>query len=186
MSEPDNGPKSTEGSRDVEPQDDELIGEILEDLDLPPDKVEKVQEIIAMSYKGPVPPPAMLRQFEAIVPGAAKQIMDDAHLEHEHRREMQAKDLEHSHEMDRKGLNAAIGESRTGQILAFFLSVFVISLGAFLIYNDKSGWGFTLILLQLAGLAGAFLYNNLRQKTEPQQHEQNFPQEPQDVEGAQE
>lgn len=181
MSDPGNDPKHPEDPQDFDPQEDELIGEILEGLDLPPDKAEKVQEIIAMSYKGPVPPPAMLEQFEAIVPGAAKQIMDDAHAEHEHRRAMQTKDLDHVHEMNRKGLSAAVWESRAGQIIAFILAVFVIGIGAFLIYNDKNGWGFALILLELAGLAGAFLYSTWGQNEKPQQEEQNFPQKPKEV-----
>lgn len=33
----------------------------------------------AYSYEAPVPPPSMLRGYEDVVPGSARQILDDAH-----------------------------------------------------------------------------------------------------------
>jgi uncharacterized membrane protein len=164
--------QTPERQADTSPESEELIGELLEDL--PPEKRKKVLEVF---YRGPIPPPVMLERFNDVVPGAAKQIMDDAHAEHLHRREMERIDLEHAHDMDRRQLGAAIWQSRAGQLIAFVIAIFVIGVGAWLIYNDKSGWGFALILLELAGLAGAFLYNDRRQRSE-QQARETFPQEP--------
>jgi hypothetical protein len=65
-----------------------------------------------------------------------------------------------------------------GQVFAFIITIFVIGAGAWLIYLDKSGWGFALILLELSGLAAAFLYNDQRQRSE-QQSRDTFPQQPQ-------
>jgi hypothetical protein len=67
-------PQSPERRAETSPESEELIGEILEEL--PPEKREKMLEIL---YMGPIPPPGMLKQFDEVVPGAAKQIMDDAH-----------------------------------------------------------------------------------------------------------
>lgn len=168
---PQNAEREDVASPELE-ESEELIGEI---LDLPPEKREKILEIF---YRGPIPPPGMLRQFNDVVPGAAKQIMEDAHAEHLHRREMERIDLEHAHDMDRRQLKAAVWQSRAGQVIAFVLSFSAIGVGAWLIYNDKSGWGFALILLELAGLAAAFLYNDRRQRLEQQQAREAFPQEP--------
>ena len=182
MSESGDDPNRTEASTSPErhedsvPEPDELIGEIFEDL--PPDKQEKVRQFISMSYRGPIPPPWMLEQFNHVEPGAAKQILDDAHAEHLHRREMEKVSFDHAREMDKRQLKAAVWESRAGQVFAFIITIFVIGAGAWLIYLDKSGWGFALILLELSGLAAAFLYNDQRQRSE-QQSRETFPQQPQ-------
>jgi uncharacterized membrane protein len=188
LSDSGDDPNRTEESTSPErrehsvPVPEELIGEIFEDL--PPDTQEKVRRFISMSYTGPIPPPWMLGQFNKVEPGAAKQILDDAHAEHLHRREMEKADFEHARDMGRRQLAAAVWESRAGQIFAFVIAILVIGTGAWLIYNDKSGYGFALILLELGGIAAAFLYNDRRQRPENQQAQETLPQQPQQEDEA--
>lgn len=78
-------PEHRSGRSSTNPE--EAIPEIIEDL--PAEQREQLLEFFAMQYKGPIPPPAMLKQFDQVVQGAAKQILDDAHAQSQHRREME-------------------------------------------------------------------------------------------------
>ena len=53
-----------------------------------------------------------------------------------------------------------------GIFAAFLLSIVIVCAGAFLIYNDKDISGLTLILGNLAALAGVFVYARRSQQQE--------------------
>lgn len=48
-----------------------------------------VQEVISATYKGPLPPPNIMRGYDDICPGAAKMILDEFQANSEHVREME-------------------------------------------------------------------------------------------------
>lgn len=124
---------------------EEVIPEIMEEL--PAEQRERLREFFAMQYKGPIPPPTMLKQFDQVVEGAAKQILDDAHAQSQHRREM-----------ERMQVEAAISQGRLGQIFAFVIALLVIGGGIYLVATGQSAEGLALLLPGLAALLGLFIY----------------------------
>lgn len=60
----------------------------------PADKSGKQRQLIqAQRYEGPFPPPALLKQFEEVLPGAAERIFQFSEKEQQHRHEMEAKQV---------------------------------------------------------------------------------------------
>lgn len=82
------------------------------------DNSEKMR-LVAAAYKGPLPPPVMLSQYDQVCPGAAKKIIEDFTENTEHIRAMEKKDLESS-----------ITVMKRGQVMAFVLSIFLMGLAA--------------------------------------------------------
>lgn len=55
----------------------------------------KHQRIVrAQSYEGPFPPPALLRQFEDVLPGAAERIFQYSEREQQHRHDVERTQVE--------------------------------------------------------------------------------------------
>ncbi len=52
-----------------------------------------IEQTISASYVGPMPPPPMLRQFDQVVPGLAREIADSARDEQRHRHRWENKAL---------------------------------------------------------------------------------------------
>lgn len=155
MSEQDESPPNSEETERPEQKaphsidPDAMFGEIMEDLT--PEKAEKMLEVIAMQYAGPIPPPAMLKQFDEVVPGAAKQIMDDAHAQSQHRRNI-----------EKDQIDAAISDGRRGQYFAFIIAMTVIVGGIVLILLGYGTAGLVILLPALTTLIGLFIYSEYR------------------------
>lgn len=94
---------------------------------------------------GPIPPPSILEKFEQLVPGSAKQIIDNAHEESQHRRKMEASTINHE-----------ISLSRMGLITAALLSLGALSLAAFMVYTGQSLQGLALVIFEISGLGYVF------------------------------
>ena len=130
-----------------EPEIAEIIGALPEE-----EKEELVRRVAGMrmeaySYQAPVPPPPMLQGYEDVVPGSAKQIMDDAHGQTVHRQGL-----------ENRQLDAAIANSRRGQWFGLTIAVLVIAVGTLLILLDKSVQGLALILTWPSGVGQCFYY----------------------------
>lgn len=147
------------------------IGEIVEAL---PEEVkdELARRVVEMrmeaySYQAPVPPPTMLQGYEDVVPGSAKQIMDDAHGQTMHRQGLETRQL-----------NAAIGNGRRGQWFAFTIAMTVVLGGVLLIALGAGALGLAVLLPGLALLAGAFIFSEVRKGQELAARREAFPQLP--------
>ena len=66
-----------------QPLRDEIISALESELEM------VVQETTMRMYNGPTPPPEILQEIEAIVPGAARQIIEMALNQGNHRRELE-------------------------------------------------------------------------------------------------
>lgn len=66
--------------------DDDVLGELLEQL--PADARVVVQGIIAKRHSGPLPDPQTFREYEAVYPGAAEEILAGARENRHHRIDM--------------------------------------------------------------------------------------------------
>lgn len=90
-------------------------------------------------YHGPIPPPDMLQRFDDVVPGSARQILEDAHNEGEHRRNLQKSTTDANIASQKHQLQIAARQSeivyRTdllGQILGAGISLVCIGSSVYL------------------------------------------------------
>lgn len=104
-------------------------------------------------YQGPVPPPAILKQLEQLLPGAADRIFT-----------MAEKDQEAAHEAQRKGQELAVQaandthtEAMTALWMAFAVCLVFTVGGVVLILHGFEKSGMTLIGVTLLGVVASFL-----------------------------
>ena len=131
---------------------------------------------LAASYEGPLPPPAYLKGYNDLVPGAAETIIswvndESVHrrsvelAENQHRRELEKRESEHRMRLEDKGmelgeraLDAGIFRANMGMFLAWPLMIGIVSLGGYLIHEGKGGYGITLVESGLAIVVGAYVF----------------------------
>ncbi|MEW5928987.1 MAG: DUF2335 domain-containing protein [Gemmatimonadota bacterium] len=104
-----------------------------------------------VEFQGPMPPPELVRQYEEILPGAAKFFFSSLDRQSNHRQDL-----------ERQVVGANIVNEKTGMWLAFFLAALMVLCGTFLIYSDKDPQGLAMIGGTIATFAGIFVYG--RQK----------------------
>lgn len=78
-----------------------------------------VVEARTEQFKGPLPPPEILRQYNAIVPGAAKSIIDSFVNEGKHRRDQQDRQVTMCEVWAREDIRL----QKRGQIFGFILAL---------------------------------------------------------------
>lgn len=123
---------------------------------LPEQTTARLPLVLARSsFSGPVPPPDLLREYELVVPGAAKYFFDALDRQSLHRQEM-----------ERTALAAAIRNERVGIWLAFAIAMVVIASGTFLIHEDKDPQGLSLIVGTMASLCAVFVYSRAKTRRE--------------------
>lgn len=121
------------------------------------------EQILASAYSGPIPPPDVLRDYEAVFPGCAERIVAMAERQSAHRQDIEST-LMRSH---------AVVERR-GQLSAFIIAMFAIAVGAYLIHIDKDVKGLIAIVSALAALVVPFLYGKHLQSQEREKKRRPF------------
>jgi uncharacterized membrane protein len=125
----------------------------------PQQQLEYRRMMYALEYSsGPLPPPSTLERYAQIIPGGAERIVGWVETQAAHRQSLEA-----------KRLDADIKNESRGQLFAFIITVLSICGGTFLIYSGRDASGLTLMISELAILAGVFIYNNVVQKKELQE-----------------
>jgi uncharacterized membrane protein len=108
---------------------DKDIAEILNSL--PEEKREKAFAIICSEYhQGPIPSPAAIERYNAIIPNGADRIMKMAEEQSAHRKEI-----------EKTVITSQQKQSERGQIFGLIIGLLGIIIGAFLIYcgHDWAG-----------------------------------------------
>ena len=126
--------------------------------ELPPEVIEslpeEVREVVlrAASFSGPLPPSAMFREYEDVLPGAGDRILSMAERQAAHRQEW-----------EKTALRSAQRDSTRGQWLGFLISLGALAAATYLAMN---GHVVMPLLLGGAGLSGliANFINSLRQR----------------------
>ncbi len=134
-------------------------------MDLPPEVVELARDnpqvrkavlIIAEQYKGPIPAPKDLRGFEEVVPGSAKDLIEEFKLWGQTDRNALDKRLESEIELSRAETRLAF---RGQSIAAVLVLVFGICGVIRIFMGDPVGGGILLGTTLLGKLAELFLGN---------------------------
>jgi len=97
----------------------------------------------------------MLERYGQIVPGGAERLVGWVEKQAGHRQSLET-----------KRIDADIKNESRGQLFAFIITILSIASGTFLIYSGRDASGLTLMISELAILAGVFVYNNASQKKE--------------------
>jgi uncharacterized membrane protein len=129
----------------------------------------QIHNLTHQSFEGPIPPPAALQQYEAIVPGAAERILAMAEEESRHRRQQEA--IANQANVDAQKRQLQIAEQQTksvfqsdaaGQLFGFIVSAGCVSGSIFLAYINQP-W----VASVLAGLPLAGIIRALRERQKP-------------------
>lgn len=133
---------------DIEKRDIQDVDEAVAHVKkMPRDQQNQVMQKLEM-FSGPIPAPHILKQYDEMDPGAAKQIIDNGVQESTHRRKMENKILEIS---KRRG--------RRRDWMAFIIGILSIGAGFFLIWKDHYVVGTIFSGVSLVSLVGTFLDN---------------------------
>ena len=112
-------------------------------------------EVMAASWQGPLPPPATLRGFEEIVPGAALRIL-----------EMAEKQSAHRIQMERAVIDGDSRRADRGLIVGGILAALIVT-GGLIVMITKDPWaGASIIGTSVAALAGVFVYGTNTRRAE--------------------
>jgi uncharacterized membrane protein len=115
------------------------------------------------SYRGLLPPPDVLREFEALVPGAASRILQLGEDQARHRMDL-----------ERRTILADIVQSRWGLAAGTLITLVISGEGAFLIWSGSDVAGLTALVAPIITLAGVFVYgtNSRRREREGKAEDQ--------------
>lgn len=100
----------------------------------------------AVSFRGPLPPPALYRQYEEVLKGSANRIMRLTENEQIHRQTWESKALDYQGK-----------EIERGQWLGFVLAALAIGGGVACTYLDQPWVGAVLVGTALTGILTAFI-----------------------------
>ncbi len=129
--------------------------------DLPPgEESRKLLQIlhqreITQSFSGPLPPPLVLREYNAIIPGLAERIVAQAEQQTEHRIRLET-----------RVINADILKSWAGLICGLIVSLTCIGSGVTCILYGHDWAGTTIATGAVVGLVSTFIYGTAVRKAE--------------------
>ncbi len=109
----------------------------------------------AQQFSGPMPPPAMLREYDEVLPGLANRIVTMAENQSKHRIKLES-----------RVTTSNIWRGHLGQIFAFLIAIAGIIAGTYLILQDKPVEGLAAIIGPIAGIAGVFIWGKRKQTQE--------------------
>jgi uncharacterized membrane protein len=101
---------------------------------------------VSIEFRGALPHPQLLKQYDQVVPGAADRIVGLAEDQVHHRQAMEVR----------------------SQIFTFSLALITVLGGIVLITLGKAAQGLVPLVAAVAGLGGLFVYREVRSHREPE------------------
>lgn len=133
--------------------------------DTPQAPVFSRQSFSIASWKGPIPPPSILKEYEETLPGTADRILSIAENQSDHRIRLEAAVIGHD-----------ARRSLLGLILGFIIALAALGGAVFLIYAGHSVAGLVLAAMDIGGMVAAFVYGTSSRRAERTQKASNLPQ----------
>ncbi|EBG2415162.1 DUF2335 domain-containing protein [Salmonella enterica] len=147
---------------------EEIEGELVENPIVLERLLERPQfrAIVSQTcFRGPLPPPSMLREYNDIVAGAAERIMVRSEKEQAHR-----------HEMQNKTVTGTINKDKRGQWMAYSITLLILLIATIFAWRGNTVFAGTLITVDLIGLASVFIMGRVsgptRQAPTPNNNEE--------------
>jgi len=116
--------------------------------------------ILERYYSGPLPHPAILKQYEEFIPGSAEKIIKIFEKQTNHRHFLEKKNLENSH-----------NQIKTGQYLGFFICLSSIISGTICALYGAILPGSLFGTAGVAGLAAVFIYGSKKKEKDEKKNE---------------
>lgn len=110
---------------------------------------------IQASYEGPIPPPAMLQEYNVVVPDAANRILRMAEQQVEHRQFLEK--------------TVVVGDSKRadrGLWAGLVVTLSLVAGAVFLVSTDHDVAGIAIAALDIVGLASVFIYGTVSRRSE--------------------
>jgi uncharacterized membrane protein len=130
-----------------------------------------VSQQIRQQFSGPLPHPATLREYDEIVPGAAKEIIQSFTAEGNHRRARELREVAMCEDWAR----ADIGLQKRGQILGFIIAVIGVGGGLYVAATGAPAAGAAVSSVSLAAIVLAFLRQRQMGSAEPEEDKAEKP-----------
>lgn len=106
----------------------------------------KVMAIVSRTaFRGPLPPPAMLKEYRDIIPNGAERIMAMSEREQEHR-----------HTVTKTAVGGAVLKDKRGQWMAYSITLIILAIATMFAWKGQTVFAGTLITVDLIGLASVF------------------------------
>ncbi len=130
--------------------------------DMPEPQRKAVEAImVGMSvkrrFRGPLPSPEMLKEYEQALPGCAERIVSQFEKQAQHRMDMEKKVIPEDQR-----------QSSVGQIFGFILALTFLLVAGILIYYDHDTAGTILGTVDLVALVSIFVIGKYHQRREDQ------------------
>jgi uncharacterized membrane protein len=118
----------------------------------------------SVSFEGPIPPPNLLREYDAIVPGAAERILAMAENEGRHRHALESNAIQANINAQEKQLQinelqvtSTFKSDRLGQWLGFLISGGCVAGSIFLAIGGHTEIAAALAIIPSAAIVKAFM-----------------------------
>ena len=128
-----------------------------------PEAAAQVESLVAVEYRGPLPPPAVLVKYNEAFPGCAERIVAMAERQATHRQALES-----------RALAGKLTAERRGQALGFAVALTAVIAGGTLIAFDKDAGGLATIAGALGGLVAVFVYGRRKDAEERRQKRADF------------
>lgn len=153
------------------------ISEIIEKSDIEKDDKEKIIGIIQQEvFKGPIPHPQILQQYEEVQPGFANTIVNMAVKEQEHRHEIE-KTIVQSEALLNTGqvevIRSSIKLKSRLQIFGFVLTAALLIIGSICIFLDKNIGSITTFILAVGSFCWTMFYGKKNNGDEKEQTDES-------------
>lgn len=117
---------------------------------------QEQQEIVYQESRhymeGPIPSPAILEQYNQLIPDAAERIL-----------KMAESDMQFQHDINREALMATRGDKKRGQWMGFVLAVISLGLATYLSINGHDVTASIIGGTTVVGLVSAFVIGRITQ-----------------------
>ena len=137
------------------------------DIESSPDNDQVTTTEVSLSYRAPLPPPAMLAGYEQALPGSADRIVTMAENQAQHRQTLEM-----------AALHSDIQRSHAGLFMGFIVALAFLGGSVFLIASGKQAAGLTIGLTDIAVVVGMFIYGSLSRRDERRRKAELLGQEP--------
>ncbi|HBL8964127.1 DUF2335 domain-containing protein [Enterobacter hormaechei] len=151
--------QDSETDKSSEQLAEQIEGELVENPVVLERLLERPQfkAIISQSFfRGPLPPPTMLREYNDIVANGAERIMARSEKEQAHR-----------HQMQDKTVTGTINKDRRGQWMAYSITLFILLIATVFAWRGNTVFAGTLITVDLIGLASVFIMGRVASPSRP-------------------
>ena len=109
----------------------------------------------ASSFEGPIPPPQVLQQYNAIVPNAAERILSMAEKQSDHRMDL-----------EKRVVYSNVKKSYAGMGLATVIALYGLYIAKEIAINGNPATAGIIAALDIGGLISIAIYNVQTQKNE--------------------